>query len=344
MGICMKKVVGFGDFMLRLNPPGYLRFIQATQFEANYTGAEANVCVSLSRMGVKTEFVTRVPDNALAEAGISVLRKFNVGTNHIAIGGERMGIMYAEKGASQRPSRVVYDRKHTGFSTSDAKDYDWDVIMEGAGYFHFTGITPALGSEIVEICKQACVTAKKKGLIVFCDLNYRKNLWTTVQARKTMEELLPYVDVLISNEEDADKVLDIKAENSDVTAGILNKNGYVSVATQIKDKYGIDTVAITLRKSISASDNDWSAMLFAGNRAYFSREYRIHIVDRVGGGDSFAAGLIYGLGQGYSPQETVEYAAAASCLKQTMEWDFNLSTPSEILALVQGDGSGRVQR
>ncbi len=340
----MKKVVGFGDYILRLNPEGYLKFIQADKFVVNYTGAEANVCTSLAYMGVPTQFVTRLPDNAIAECALSTLRKFAVGTDHIAKGGERIGLFYAEKGASQRPSKIVYDRKYSAFSTSSPSDYNWKEILKDAGYFHFTGITPALGENLAEICLEACKTAKEMGITVSCDLNYRKNLWTRAEAKQTMEKLLEYVDVLIANEEDAADVLDIHASNTDIISGKLDRDGYIEVADKISKKYNIGSVAITLRKSISASDNDWSALLYRDGKPYFSKEYHIHLVDRVGGGDSFGAGLIYAIGNGYDAQQTIEYAAAASCLKQTIELDVNLSKPADILALVGGDGSGRVQR
>lgn len=340
----MKKMVGFGDFMLRLNPEGYLRFLQADRFLVNYTGAEANVCVSLAMMGMETDFVTRLPDNAIADAGIAELRKYGVGVGHIARGGERMGVFYAEKGASQRPSRIVYDRKYTAVAGCRYEDFDWDGIFAGASHFHMTGITPALSATMPEVCIAACRKAKELGLTVSCDLNYRKNLWTEAEAKVCMTRLMPYIDVLVANEEDAEKVLGIKARNTDVTQGKLDRESYVDVAEQICQTYGTKMVAVTLRRSISASDNEWSAMIYTGGQAYFSRKYMIHLVDRVGGGDSFTAGMLYGLMNGYAPQETVEYAAAASCLKQSMEMDFNLSTRDEVLRLVEGDASGRVQR
>lgn len=340
----MKKIVGFGDYILRLNPEGYLKFIQANKFEVFYTGAEANVCTSLAYMGVPTQFVTKLPENAIAECGVATLKKFSVGTENIAYGGERMGVFYLEKGASQRPSKIVYDRKYSAFCTSEKSDYNWEEILKDAAHFHFTGITPALGENLAEICLEACMTAKKLGVTVSCDLNYRKNLWTRAEAKKTMEKLLLYIDVLIANEEDAADVLDIHASNTDIISGKLSREGYIEVAEKISQKYNIDTVAITLRKSISASDNDWSALLYKDGKAYFSKEYHIHIVDRVGGGDSFGAGLIYAIYNGFDAQKTIEYAAAASCLKQTIELDVNLSKPSDVLALVGGDGSGRVQR
>jgi len=340
----MADFVCFGDFLLRLNPPGYLKFIQTDIFEANYTGAEANVAVSLSYMGESAAFVTRVPDNDLGKCGIASLRKYGVDVSHIAVGGERLGIFYVEKGASQRPSKVVYDRMHSGFTASCSTDYDWNAIFAGARYFHLTGITPALGPNLAEICMEACQEAKRRGLTVSCDLNYRKNLWTTEQAKAAMETLLPYVNILIANEEDAEKVLGICADDTDVTAGKLSREGYIKVALRIHERFGCERVAITLRKSISASENDWSGLLYTEGKAFFSREYRIHLVDRVGGGDSFGAGLLYSVAHGFDSQKTIEFAAAASCLKQTIEYDVNFSTPDDILRLVGGDLSGRVQR
>lgn len=340
----MKTVVGFGDFMLRLNPEGYLKFIQADKFVVNYTGAEANVCTALSYMGIPTSFVTRLPDNAIADCALANLRKFNVGTKHIAKGGERIGVFYAEKGASQRPSKIVYDRKNSSFATCSADDFNWDEIFEDACHFHFTGITPALGENVAEACEKACIAAKKRGLTISCDLNYRKNLWSREQAKETMTRLLKYVDVLIANEEDSSDVLGISAKDSDIISGVLSREGYIDVAKQISEIYDIPAVAITLRKSISASDNDWSALLYKDGKPHFSKEYHIHLIDRVGGGDSFGAGLIYALLNGLDNQQIIEFAAAASCLKQAIELDVNLSSPSDVYALMGGDGSGRVQR
>lgn len=340
----MKKLIGFGDYMLRLSPEGYLRFIQADRMLLNYTGAEANVCVSLAMFGMDTEFVTKLPNNAIAEAGVATLKKYNVGTKHIVYGGERMGVFYAEKGASQRPSTIVYDRQNSSVATGCYEDYDWDAIFDGATNFHITGITPALSKTMPEMCIKVCKKAKEMGLTVSCDLNYRKKMWTEAEAKACMTQIMPYVDILVANEEDADKVLAIKARDTDVTQGKLNRDGYVDVAEQIHRTYGTKMVAITLRGSISASDNEWSAMLYTGGKAYFSKKYLIHLVDRVGGGDSFTAGLLYAVMNEFAEQKTIEFAAAASCLKQTMEMDFNLATTDEVLRLAEGDGSGRVQR
>lgn len=340
-----KKYVGFGDFLLRLSPPGYRRFAQAPFFETYYTGAESNVCASLAVMGERTAFVTRIPDNAIAETGLGELRRFGIDVSGVVRGGGRLGIYYCEKGASQRPSKVIYDRLHSGFTEATRGDFDWPSLLKGADYFHFTGITPALGGDLPRICEDACRAAKKAGARISCDLNYRKNLWDTQTASRTMTRLLAHVDHLIANEEDAEKVLGIQADGSDVTGGKLSRAGYVGVAQKLKAAFpGLRTVAITLRRSISASDNIWGAMLFDGRKAYFSRDYNVHIVDRVGGGDSFAAGLLYALGHGFKPQDVIEYAAAASCLKHSIELDVNLSTVAEVRQLMAGDGSGRVQR
>ena len=309
----MKKIVGFGDMLVSFAPAGYLRFIQADSMDLNYTGAEANVLVSLAGFGMKTEFVTRLPENAISDCAVAWMRKYNVCTEKIVFGGDRIGVIYTERGASQRPSKVVYDRKYTSIATSTPEDYNWDTIFdENVGWFHFTGITAALSDSTAKVCLAACKAAKAKGITISCDLNYRKNLWSEEKARCVMEELVTYVDVLIANEEDADKVLGIRAADTDVIAGKLSRDGYRDVACQICDKYGVKKVGITLRKSLSASDNLWSAMLYDGKNSYFSKEYNIHIVNRVGGGDSFTAGLIYGLSNDFDPQDTVEFAAAAS--------------------------------
>ena len=341
----VKKIVGFGDMLVSFSPAGYLRFIQADSMELNYTGAEANVLVSLAGFGMKTELVTRLPRNAISDCAVACMRKYNVGTEKIVYGGDRIGVIYTERGASQRPSKVVYDRKYTAIATSVPEDYDWDGIFDGdVGWFHFTGITAALSDSTAKVCLAACKAAKAKGITISCDLNYRKNLWTEEKARSVMEELVRYVDVLVANEEDADKILGIRAADTDVTAGRLSREGYQDVARQICERYGVKKVGITLRKSISASDNLWSAMLYDGESSYYSREYSIHIVNRVGGGDSFTAGLIYGLSNGMDAQRTVEFAAAASCLKHSIEMDFNLVSVDEVERLMGGDGSGRVQR
>lgn len=340
----MAKVVTFGEIMLRLAPPGYTRFVQAEQFNVTYGGGEANVAVSLANFGVEADFVTKLPKNELGQAAINSLRRFGVGTDKIVRGGARIGIYFLEKGASQRPSKVIYDRAGSAIATADAGDFDWDKILEGVQWFHFTGITPALGPNVAQICEKALACAKQKGITVSCDLNYRKNLWTREQARATMTGLMKYVDVCISNEEDAADVFGIHAADTDITGGKLSHEGYKSVAKQLMDKFGFKKVAITLRGSISASENNWAGMLYDGNDYYFSRNYLIKIVDRVGGGDSFGAGLIYSLINGFDMQKAIEFAVAASCLKHTIEGDFNMVTVDEVSKLAGGDASGRVQR
>ncbi len=340
----MSKVVTFGEIMLRLAPNGYYRFFQDDQLQATFGGGEANVAVSLANFGLDSTYITKLPDHAIGQAAVNSLRYFGVDTSKITRGGERIGIYYLEKGASQRGSVCIYDRKYSAIQQATTADFDWDSIFDGADWFHFTGITPALGENLVEICKIACQKAKGKGVKISCDLNYRGKLWTREEANKAMTELCKYVDVCISNEEDAKDVFGIEAENTDITGGKLNKEGYKSVAKQLADKFGFEKVAITLRTSISASDNNWAAMLYDGNDYYFSKEYKLHIVDRVGGGDSFGAGLIYAILSGKSSKDTIEFAVAASALKHSIEGDFNRVSFKEVEKLAAGDGSGRVQR
>lgn len=338
------KVVTFGELMLRLAPNGYLRFFQDDQLQATFGGGEANVAVSLANYGVDASFVSRLPAHAIGQAAVNSLRKYGVDVSGIVRGGERVGIYFLEKGASQRGSVCIYDRAYSAIQQAKPADFDWDAIFEGVDWFHFTGITPALGGELVEICRQACAAAKKHGVKISCDLNYRGKLWTREQAREAMTELCKYVDVCISNEEDAKDVFGIEAENTDIYSGKLNKEGYKSVAKQLADQFGFEKVAITLRTSISANDNDWAAMLYDGEQYCFSKEYHLHIVDRVGGGDSFGAGLIYALLSGKDTQTAVEFAVAASALKHSIEGDYNLVSAGEVEKLAGGDASGRVQR
>ena len=340
----MKKVVTFGELMLRLAPEGYLRVLQAEKFQATYGGAEANVAVSLANYGIDAKFVSKFPEHEVGQAAINSLRKFGVDTSFIARGGERVGIYYVEKGASQRPSKVIYDRAGSSIATAVDSDFDWDKIFDGVEFFHFTGITPALSDSLADITLTALKKAKEKGITVTCDLNFRKKLWSKEKAGKVMGELCSYVDYCIANEEDAKDVFGIEAEGSDITAGKLNREGYISVAKKLTERFNFKGVAITLRESKSANDNDWSAMFYTGDKAYFSKKYSIHIVDRVGGGDSFGAGLIYSLTQGYDPQKSIEFAVAASCLKQAIEGDYNLVSVKEVETLAGGDASGRVQR
>jgi 2-dehydro-3-deoxygluconokinase len=340
----MAQVVCFGEIMLRLAPKGYLRFEQTDAFEAVYGGGEANVCVSLANYGIDAAFVTKVPEHAIGQAAVNEMRRYGVDTQHMVRGGERLGIYYCEKGASQRPSTVVYDRKYSSISAATKADFDWEKVFAGAKWFHFTGITPALGESVAEATLEACKAAKQAGLTISCDLNFRKKLWTSEKAGQVMGKLMEYVDVCIANEEDAEKVFGIKADNTDITGGKLSHDGYKQVAEKLTQRFGFKAVAITLRESISASDNNWAAMLYKDGEFYFSKKYPIHIIDRVGGGDSFGGGLIYGMISGYSNQDALEFAVAASCLKHTIEGDHNHVTVSEVKTLMAGDGSGRVQR
>lgn len=340
----MKKVVAFGEIMMRLNPPDYRRFMQTDCMISNYVGAEANMCVFLSYNGIHTDYITKLPNNMIAQCAMAQLHKYDVNTDNVVWGGDRIGVFFLERGASQRPSKIVYDRKYSSIALSEPSDYDWDKLLDGADVFTCSGITPALGGHMPEICLQACETAKKKGICVVLDLNYRANLWTPDQAKETMRKIAPAVDILVGNEEDAEKTLGIKPKGTDVSKGKLNGDAYAEIASEISKTFGCKKVAFTLRTSHSASDNGWAGMLWTEGEAYFSKNYEIHIVDRVGGGDSFTSGLIYAHLNTYDPQKTVEFAVAASCLKQTIEGDFNLTTISEVEKLMNGDGSGRVQR
>lgn len=342
----MSKVIAFGEIMMRLNPEGYLRFVQANVLEATYAGGEANVAVSLANYGVNAAYVTKVPAHEIGQCAVNELRRYGVDTSMILRGGDRLGVYFCEKGASQRASKVIYDRAGSAIATAKAAEFHWAQIFSGADWFHWTGITPALGGEMPEACLEACIKAKELGLTVSCDLNYRKKLWTREAAGRCMEKLLPYVDVCIANEEDAKDVFGIEAENTDIAGGKIDQNGYISVARQIAKRFGCKKVAITLRGSISASDNDWAGMLYdtAADQAVFSTTYRVHIVDRVGGGDSFGGGLIYSLLSGYDDQKAIDFAVAASCLKHTVEHDFNQVSVAEAAALAAGNASGRVQR
>ena len=339
-------VVTFGEIMMRLNPEGYLRFLQSAKFCASYAGAEANVAVSLANFGIPARFVTRVPAHEIGQCAINAVRTYGVDTRFMLRGGNRLGIYFVEKGASQRASKVIYDRANSAIAEAASSDFNWNEIFDGADWFHFTGITPALSDALPGICLQACKEAKERGIRISCDLNYRKKLWSTGQAKKTMSELLKYVDVCIANEEDAKDVLGIEAENTDVTKGQINRQGYVSIAKQICDSYGCSKVAFTLRGSKSATDNEWAGMLYdsASGEAHFSPVYDVHIVDRVGGGDSFGAALIYSQLTVMDDEQSIGFAVAASCLKHSIENDFNLVSVQEVQALAGGNASGRVQR
>jgi 2-dehydro-3-deoxygluconokinase len=340
----MAQVITFGEIMLRLAPEGYYRFVQAQSYGATYGGGEANVAVSLANFGVQAAFVTRLPKHEIGQAAVNNLRQFGVDTSFIARGGSRVGIYFLEKGASQRASKVIYDRAHSAIAEAAQGDFDWAKIFSGASWFHFTGITPALGDNVAALCLDACRAAKAQGITVSCDLNYRKNLWSRDKAGSVMGGLMEFVDLCIANEEDAADVFGIKASGTDVTTGRISAAGYEEVARQLASRFGFKAVAITLRESISANDNNWAAMYYTDGKSYFSKKYPVHIVDRVGGGDSFGAGLIYGNLKKMPPQDALEFAVAASCLKHSVEGDFNQVSVDEVANLAGGDASGRVQR
>ncbi|MBS4538668.1 sugar kinase [Clostridium sp. D2Q-11] len=339
-----KKVVTMGEIMLRLSTPGYKRFNQAEKFDVTYGGGEANVAVSLANYGLDPYFVSKLPGNPIGQSAVNHLRRFGVNTDYISRGGERVGIYYLEAGASMRPSKVVYDRANSAIAEATLEDFDFDSIFEGAEWFHFSGITPALSKEAAKLTEEALKAAKKHNVTVSVDLNYRKKLWTPEEAKETMSRLMEYVDVCIGNEEDAEKTLGFKPGETDVTKGELELDGYKSIFKQMKEKFNFKYVVTTLRESYSASDNGWSALIYDGNEFYHSRKYDIRIVDRVGGGDSFAGGLIYSLVDGKDFKDALEFAVAASAMKHTISGDFNLVSVDEVMTLVNGDASGRVQR
>lgn len=343
----MAKVITMGEIMLRLSTPSHERFIQADNFDVNYGGGEANVAVSLAGFGHDVQFVTAVPDNEIGECALAALRKYQVGTKYVAKEGERLGIYFLESGSSVRPSKVIYDRAHSSISTVKPEAFDFDQIFEGVDWFHFTGITPAISDSAAELTEAALKKAKEHGVKVSVDLNFRKKLWTSEKAQQVMTRLMKYVDVCIGNEEDANLVLGFKPEGSDVTSGNLKLSGYQSIFEQMTQKFGFEYCVSSLRVSRSASDNGWSACIYSGKTGefYHSREYSITpIVDRVGGGDSFAAGVICGLLDGKDFKEALEFGVAASALKHTIPGDVNLVTRKEVETLAGGDASGRVQR
>jgi 2-dehydro-3-deoxygluconokinase len=344
----MKKIVTFGEIMLRLSPPGQLRFCQANSFDATYGGGESNVAVSLANFGFPTEFVTRIPKNDIGEACLQTLRRYGVGTSFIQQGGDRLGIYFLENGAVMRGSQVIYDRAGSSFATLAPDLFDWSSIFADAGWFHWTGITPAVSEGAALTCLEAVKAAKQMGVTVSCDLNFRAKLWKWgKQASDVMEELVSYCDVAIGNEEDAEKVFGIKAPEADITKGQVEADQYLYVCEEISKKFSnLHQIAITLRSSISASHNTWSALMWENGQTYTAPIYDItHIVDRVGGGDSFMGGLIYGLLTYPSdPQKAINFAVAASALKHTIFGDFNLVSVSEVEKLMKGDGSGRVSR
>ena len=346
----MSKVITFGEIMLRLATPDYLRFSQSSTLSATFGGGEANVAVSLANYGVDVEFVTRLPKNDIAAACVGELRKYGVGVKNIVYGGERLGIYFLETGAVARPSKVVYDRAHSSISTIETGMIDWEKVFEGADWFHWTGITPAISASAAEVCLEACEAANRLGVTVSCDLNFRKNLWKYGKtAAEVMPALVECCDVILGNEEDAEKVFGIKPEGFAVTAtgGEVAQAAFESVCRQLMQRFPrAKKVIITLRGSINANHNTWGGVLFDGQKLYASPRYDItHIVDRVGGGDSFMGGLIYGLREYKGDdQRALNFAVAASALKHTIYGDFNLVTVAEVENLMKGDGSGRVAR
>ncbi|HRY77953.1 MAG TPA: sugar kinase [Candidatus Izemoplasmatales bacterium] len=340
----MAKIVTLGELMLRLSPSGQERFVQADAFDAVYGGGEANVAVSLAHFGHQACFVTKLPTHEIGEAALGALRRYGVDTRFIARGGERLGIYYLETGASMRPSKVIYDRAGSAIALANPQDFDWATIFEGADWFHWSGITPAISPQAAELVRMACKEAKLRGIKVSCDLNYRKKLWSPAQAQAVMKPLMAMVDVCIGNEEDAELTLGFKPANTNVASGHLEAEDYRQIFREMKETFGFSVIASTLRESHSATHNGWSALMLCEGEFYASKHYDIDpIIDRVGGGDAFSAGLIHGL-LTKSPQAGLEFAVAASALKHTIPGDFNQVTVKEVEALAGGDASGRVQR
>lgn len=341
----MKRVVTFGELMLRLTPSGYDRFFQNDQIQATFGGGEANVAVSLANFGLDSVYVTKLPDHAIGEAAVNSLRYFGVDTTRIVRGGDRVGIYYLEKGAAQRSSVCIYDRAHSAIAEASASDFDWDSIFKGADWFHLTGITPALSDALADICLEACRTAKQRGLTVSLDPNYRAKLWRVEKASAVLSRLLPFVDVLITNENQAAELFGVSVPASEIDGDEVSNEGYRCLAEELGEKYGIKTVALTERRTYSAEDNRFTAKLWSEGRLYPAWVYRItHMIDRVGAGDAFAAGLIYALGTAMEPQTAIDFATAAGCLKHSVEGDYNRVSVSEVEKLARGESAGRVQR
>jgi 2-dehydro-3-deoxygluconokinase len=343
----LKDQVLYTTICIRLSVPGNQRFTQASSFDVNYGGGEANVAASLTNLGIEARFVTRLPENDIGRACRMELDRYGIDTSYIQTGGERLGVYFLEIGAVARPSKVIYDRSHSSFSEVKTNTFDWDAIFEDAGWFHWTGITPAVSQEAADVCHEAIKAANQKGITVSCDLNYRKNLWNYgKKASDVMPELVAGCDIVLGNEEDAWMVLGIQPEGVDIEGGQVNAEAYRSVSEQIMNQYpGVQKVITTLRGSISASHNTWSGVLYDGETLLTAPTYDItHIVDRVGGGDSFMAGLIYGLLTYQDDQNALNFATAASCLKHTIHGDFNQVTADEVKKLMGGDASGRVAR
>lgn len=340
----MKKIVTLGEIMLRLSTPGNKRFVQSDSFDAVFGGGEANVAVSCANYGHEVYFVSKLPEHEIGQSAINALRKYGVKTDYIARGGDRIGIYYLETGASMRPSKVIYDRAHSAIAEASATDFDFDKIMEGASWFHWSGITPAISEKAARLTELACQAAKRHHVTVSVDLNFRKKLWTKEQAQAVMRPLMQYVDICIGNEEDAELCLGFKPD-ADVVGGKTDAEGYKSIFAAMADEFGFKYVISTLRESFSASHNGWKAMIYNGKEFYVSKRYDITpIIDRVGGGDAFSGGIIHGLLTMRTQAEALEFAVAASALKHTINGDFNLVSEEEVKALAGGDASGRVQR
>jgi 2-dehydro-3-deoxygluconokinase len=340
-----KSVVLFGELMMRLATKHYERIVQAREFEVDYTGAETNVGVSVINYGIPACIVSAVPDSPVGQACINYMRQYGLNVDYVKRLGYRLGIYFVENGAAQRPSTFLYNRKGSSITELKKGDFDWDEIMHGKSWFHFTGITPALADSVADLTQEAAQAARRNSVTVSCDLNFRSKLWPLEKAQRVMTELMEYVDVLFTNEEEASKVFGINAKNTDVHAGKLDAASYDDVARQLVEKFHLKYAVITLRESQSATVNDWSGMFYDGQAFYHSRKYHIDfIVDRIGGGDAFSGGFIYGVLSGMPPQDIVEFATAASCLKHSIHRDFNLVTLDEVFALMKGGGSGRIQR
>jgi 2-dehydro-3-deoxygluconokinase len=338
------KVVTLGEIMLRLSTPDFKRFVQADTFDVTYGGGEANVAAALCNYGLNGTFITKVPNNAIGQSAINHLRRYGVDTQYIVKGGDRLGIYFLETGASMRASQVIYDRAHAAISEVEVNEFDFDKILDGTSWFHTTGITPALSDKAAALTEAALKAAREKGITTSIDLNYRKKLWSKEKAREVMTKLCRYVDICIGNEEDADTTLGFKAKDTDVTKGELNVEGFKDVFRQMKEKFNFKYIASSLRESHSASDNGWSALVYDGKDFHHTKQYDVRIIDRVGSGDSFASGFIYGLVTGMTMPDAAEFGVAASALKHTIPGDMNHATLSEVKELMKGDASGRVQR
>lgn len=334
----MSRIVTFGEVMLRFNPEGFMRIAQVQKFDATLAGSESNVAVSLANYGLDVSYVTKVPSHDVGAIVVNEMRRFGVETKDIIRGGNRLGVFYLEKGASQRPSKVIYDRAGSSFAESLAEEYDWDEIFKDAEWFHFSGITPALSKELTRACLEACGEAKKRGIKISCDINYRSKLWTKEEAGETMATLMPYVDICVNP--------DVFGIDFDYSHGIPTREEYHRIAKEHSKKFGLKKVSFTMRDNISADQNIYSAMIYdaESDKSYYSREYNMHIVDRVGGGDSFVSGLIYSFISGHTDQFAIEFAVAASVLKHTVEHDFAMASLDEVLALMNGDSTGRIKR